>query len=368
MLGADALLNMRVDDSFRQHFDGTLQQVFLYITDRCDLTCKHCLYKTTLASRDIGSRICCQLLRVFSSLGARKLTLIGGEPTLYGCKEGWRSLLEVIDEAARLGYEYVRLDTNGQFRGDLLQASTFTQLDDLAFSLDGHNAETNDGLRGPGTFSKCVKRIREAVALGYHVTVTTCVHTANQDRLEEMVELCTELGVQELNFHPLFIMGVDRDRFTGTVHISPDDWGKLYWGVRRRIDDGAYNVGVRVPQRFVSTSKYREHPEKYDYCPVRLGERVLVHPDRLIRICALCIGSRYHVATYDTDRIEWSPYNNELQKRRLARMPCMSQTRDFGDLVPLCISYKPYQNEFVWRNQRYDEMDFRDAPRNTSSS
>lgn len=37
-----------IDPKFRDYFEKRLQQVFLYITDECNLRCIHCLYKPHL--------------------------------------------------------------------------------------------------------------------------------------------------------------------------------------------------------------------------------------------------------------------------------------------------------------------------------
>ena len=61
-----------------------VQQVFLYITDECNLRCEQCLYKPLLTSgREIGYEIAVGLLDWLRSMGAVKLSLIGGEPTRH---------------------------------------------------------------------------------------------------------------------------------------------------------------------------------------------------------------------------------------------------------------------------------------------
>ena len=76
-----------VDTRFREHFRG-LQQVFLYVTDECNLRCIHCLYRPNVAfhlkEKEIEPETARALVSAFGELGARKLTILGGEPTLYG--------------------------------------------------------------------------------------------------------------------------------------------------------------------------------------------------------------------------------------------------------------------------------------------
>ncbi len=44
---------MRVDKAFHDYFKDSLRQIFLYITDRCNLRCEHCLYKTTISNLEM---------------------------------------------------------------------------------------------------------------------------------------------------------------------------------------------------------------------------------------------------------------------------------------------------------------------------
>lgn len=105
-----------IDSKFKEHFQN-LKQVFLYITDECDLRCIHCLYKPDLTfhlkEKEIELETALALISDFKEMGASKLTIMGGEATLYGASQDWKPLLTVIKKAKNLGYEYVRLDTNG---------------------------------------------------------------------------------------------------------------------------------------------------------------------------------------------------------------------------------------------------------------
>ena len=89
-------------------------------------------------------------------MGASKVTFLGGEPTIYGYRKGGKPLLALIKGTRQLGYEYIRLDTNGQKTRQFLLHDDFRKLDEIAFSLDGFSPETNDPLRGSGTFIRAV--------------------------------------------------------------------------------------------------------------------------------------------------------------------------------------------------------------------
>src|SRR3989304_8110185 len=98
---------MDYDPRFLEYFDGHLRQIYLYVTDVCGLRCEQCLYKTTLANRELDHRAALQFIADFRLMGAEKMTLIGGEPFLYGRGSGGRALLELIEQAGRVGYKYI---------------------------------------------------------------------------------------------------------------------------------------------------------------------------------------------------------------------------------------------------------------------
>lgn len=353
-----------VDQSFAAHFQK-LHQVFMYITDRCNLECEQCIYKPSIShfiNEEIELETALNLLLTFQRIGASKVTFLGGEPTLYGHRNGGKPLLDLIGGTRELGYEYIRLDTNGQKTKQFLSEDDFRKLDEIAFSLDGYSPETNDPLRGRGTFIRAVDAIREALQLGYRVTITCCVQKLflerdHQDtlRLETMIRFAQTLGVAQINFHDLFKVGIPMDTWTGNFAPSPQEWMPVYKEIADKVRDKDFQISVRLPQCFVTKEEFARNPEFYGYCPVKLGERVMVHPNGTIRICSNLICTGYGVARYDHQRIEWDHSDgNEMKGHDLTRnTPCTNRSRHrkYGDLVPVCFSFKPGQEEFVWQHR-----------------
>ena len=355
-----------IDQRFRDYFRNRLKQVFLYITDECNLRCVHCLYKPDLIfhlkEKEIEVNTALALISDFREMGASKLTIMGGEPTLYGASQEWKPLLKVISEAKNLGYEYVRIDTNGQFDEKLLEKEEFKNLDEISFSLDGPTPEINDPIRGKGSFQKCVSNIKKAIALGYTVDLTCCIHKGLIQRdsdgnlfLDRMIRFAESLEVHRINFHDLFKTGIPRDTWTGAIDISLEEWINVWAEIQKNIESGRYRIPIRIPQSFVSKEEFDRYPQYYGYCPVKLGERVLVHPNGIIRICALMIGTPYGIARFYENKIVWDESStNELRDHKLEEYtPCTNQSKSksFGDFVPLCVSFKPKQDEFIWQQK-----------------
>lgn len=353
-----------MDKRFATHFKE-LKQVFMYITDRCNIGCEQCIYKPSInhyINEEIPLNTALSLLRTFKKLGASKVTFLGGEPTLYGHRENGQPLLDLIQSTKDMGFDYVRLDTNGQVISHLLKEENFQNLDELAFSLDGFSVETNDILRGEGTFEKAVKHIKEALKKEYKVTITCCVHkkllTKNEDNIyliEKMIRFSENLGISQINFHDLFKAGVPMDTWTGNFETTPEEWVVMYDELSAKIENNEFNIDVRLPQCFVEKEIFESKPEYFGYCPVKLGERVMVHPNGIIRICSNLICTGFGTARYENGKILWdNTGNNEIEGHELDKnTPCTNRSRHrkYGKLVPLCFSFKPEQKEHVWQTR-----------------
>lgn len=353
-----------VDEKFCEHFKQ-LKQVFMYITDKCNISCAQCIYKPSInhyINEEIPLDEALSLLKFFKHLGASKVTFLGGEPTLYGHKVNQKPLLDLIQKTKLIGYDYVRLDTNGQTLSRLLPEFKFKQLDEIAFSLDGFSTETNDPLRGNGTFEKAVENIKQSIDMSYKVTITCCAHktllkkgTDNLYLIEKMIRFAEELGVSQINFHDLFKTGVPMDTWTGDFAPSPEEWVVMYDELSKKILADKFKIEIRLPQCFVSKNTFDYNPKYYGYCPVKLGERVMVHPNGTIRICSNLICTGFKTAKYEDKIILWdNSHNNEIAGHQLYQdTPCTNRSRHrkYGDLVPLCFSFKPHQNEYIWKTK-----------------
>lgn len=358
--------NFNIDSKFVDYFAGRLKQIFLYITDDCQLSCKQCLYKPNLVfhvgNKEIPQKTAIALISDFREMGAIKLSILGGEPTLYGDTQNHRQLKTIIKTAKELGYQYVRMDTNGQFEDDLFAKGVFADLDEISFSLDGFSPETHDLMRGKGTFLKCVSNIRMAIKLGYKVDLTCCIHRGLVKRnskgellVDSMIRFVESLGIGRLNFHILFKPGFPMDTWTQETNVPWEQWVEIYREIHENIQNGKYNIAVRIPQRLVKKEEFEKSPEYYGFCPAKLGERVLVHPNGIIRICSGMLSTPYGVARFHDNKIVWDDgYTNELQDHNINSLtPCVNQSKggDFDGYVPLCFSFKPRQKEFIWREE-----------------
>ena len=146
----------------------SLRYLLLHITDRCNLSCRHCFIgesgNTDLPLEDIEAAV-----EEFEGMQGLRLLISGGEPLLH------RKFWEINDFVADRDLRSVLL-TNGT----LIDRQTAARLkvQEVQVSLDGLR-EAHDYIRGEGHFERSVEAVQLLADAGLQVSVATMVHSRN---------------------------------------------------------------------------------------------------------------------------------------------------------------------------------------------
>jgi radical SAM protein with 4Fe4S-binding SPASM domain len=203
------------------HLVGPLA-VHLEIVGACNLTCAHCFagvlprnhHPLTLPELD-------GLFGDLARLGSLRLGLTGGEPLLR------KDLFDVLDAATGHGL-HPCLTTNGL----LLTEEIARRLGErplvwLNVSLEGPSAETNDAVRGAGTFAAVVEKLK---LLGRHArfTLAFTITRLNAHLVKECADLAYRVAAHTAVFRPLYPAGIALDhldlmpsfaQYTGALRV-----------------------------------------------------------------------------------------------------------------------------------------------------
>lgn len=160
-------------------------QTVLFITDKCNLKCKHCsVYGITGAKHRPFNDIVADLQWAYNE-GSRFIDLEGGEPTLY--KDGDKDLNDVIAAAKQIGFFSITITTNAQ------QPFDWVNMDSLWVSMDGVG-KYHDLIRGEGAFARLEQNIalfqahQPTKGRKRSLTVNMVVNKLNIDSLEHALE------------------------------------------------------------------------------------------------------------------------------------------------------------------------------------
>jgi molybdenum cofactor biosynthesis enzyme MoaA len=195
----------------------------------CNLACTHCFISCSPTNRThehLSLARVEEALREARELGVKEYYFTGGEPFLNPEME------QIL--AAALAQGPATVLTNGLLldaarcdRLAALAAQAWYSLD-VRISLDGWSAQSNDPIRGVGTFARIVEAIARLHRAGINPVITvTEVHaeTRTDAGKERFLGLLRELGIHKprLKVLPVFQLGAEVER-TGGAYAS---WQRL---------------------------------------------------------------------------------------------------------------------------------------------
>lgn len=282
-------------------FSKKFTNIFFHILTQCNLRCRHCYInpdqhgKQTLSLSDIES-----WLRVFSTCReSANLIFLGGEPTLHP------DLSFAIKKARELGFGSVTVDTNGYLFNDILQRVTPEEVDYFSFSLDGPDPETNDPIRGRGSFEKCVSGICKAVSRGFHASLIYTVSRTNINQLHRMPAMLEKWGVKRLFIQVIGLRGQSARAAktpADALQVSYDQWLSVVPNVAK----AAAQMGLMVSWPKV----YLESHEPFSCAGVE-ADNYFIFPNGRVYRCPLCEDYPLHSLRIRENRLEKMPPINE---------------------------------------------------------
>ncbi len=180
------------------------------VTRKCNLRCKSCLFSCNDAALDeLTTTEIMGLIDEFARMNYEWLKLTGGEALLR------KDIFQIIDYAKDKGLK-VRLNSNCE----LIDRKVARKLnvDLVQASVDGLE-ETNDWLRGEGTFKRTMDAIGFLVDNDIAVHSNTVVTQHNRDELLGLCDMLSSKGVCDLGFSRMIGTGRGSEVYD-ELHLS----------------------------------------------------------------------------------------------------------------------------------------------------
>lgn len=168
-------------------------QTVLFITDKCNLRCKHCSVYGSAGYRQRSFADIMEDMKASYKAGSRFIDLEGGEPTLW--KEDGKTINDIIDAAIDMGFFSVTVTTNAQ------QDFSWIHPNSIWVSMDGVGSY-HDAVRGEGTFARLEENIKNSGK--HHICVNMVVNSLNWECLDQAIEYAKKSKYIEqisINFH-----------------------------------------------------------------------------------------------------------------------------------------------------------------------
>ena len=157
-----------------------IKSLFVEITNRCNLKCKHCYNNSGGAKNDqIPLSIVSNIIGEARTLGVAKICISGGEPFLH---HDISAIIRTCDEAEI----QTQLITNGLLLSNYLPELLRTRYISLQISIDGTEL-SHDILRGKGAFSRTDSSIR-AIHGQIPWNLKCTINNYNKDDVKSIIE------------------------------------------------------------------------------------------------------------------------------------------------------------------------------------
>ncbi|TSC95358.1 MAG: radical SAM domain-containing protein [Parcubacteria group bacterium Athens1014_10] len=312
--------------------------IFLYITERCQLRCRHCYMGDRLSNpKEMSLEKIIKILNYFKVIGHYKLYLLGGEPLLHP------QIKEIITIANKIGYEVV-VTSNGQFDKKILQDYTPELIHSFSFSIESSNKKTHDYIRGKGTFKRLIDNIKIVQSQGYQARIVSTVSNINVNKLTDLIDYSARvLKVSMLSFHYFSPIGQGEEYINKL--ILPEDWINFC----KEIEEYPIpeNFWVYYPPTFVYSDELSYLTERgYKGCTARWVERLAILPSGQIYACSVFFDTNMNFALWRNKKMEIrDSKNTELRSVYKVNdncMDCPNKNQCFGG----CGAYRDLKKKF----------------------
>lgn len=161
------------------------------ITSACNLNCLHCREKVIQnIKNDLTINECKNLIDQIVDFNTHTLSIAGGEPLLSPSIEG-------VLKYASGKFKRLVISSNGTMIDKQKALMLSKYITNVQISIDGHNAEMHDYIRGKGVFAKAIQAIKNLQEVGVKVGIRLTLCQLNKNFVLEYIDLAKNLGLPD---------------------------------------------------------------------------------------------------------------------------------------------------------------------------
>ena len=215
-----------------------------HITNRCNLRCTHCYQEDYSDANELSfdglKRIANEIIGTLSKWNKRgDIAITGGEPLV---KEEMFPLIHYLESADEIS----SLDILSN--GTLINKSIVEQIQCLKkircvqISLEGASPESNDVIRGKGTFEKAMASIRLLRKSGISVNIMFTLQRRNMEDIPAIIDLAIAEGIMALTIERFVPIG-SGGRIKNEL-LSPKELKDVFEYIANRAEKEADRGGL----------------------------------------------------------------------------------------------------------------------------
>jgi len=262
-----------------------LEELWLHVTNVCNLTCKHCLVsavkKNKVSDREMSTDEIYGLVDEARVMGTRRFYFSGGEPFL---RDDIFDLIEKVTEKDQLV-----ILSNGSLISryrETIDRLKHKQRIMFQISLEADCEEIHDGLRSKGGFKGAIEGIKTLIDMDMTPVAAMTITKINISRLCDVNRLLQDLGVR---FHHLIWLH-QRGRAADNqgLSVSPQEIAKDL----EELQAVSSRTGVAVTVQKAACARVGGRRSiKNDLCHAGCGT-MAIGPDGESYPCAALVGEK----------------------------------------------------------------------------
>ena len=162
------------------------------LTYACNLQCVHCLSSSGRRDpRELTTEECEAVIDELQRMQVFYINIGGGEPTIR--KDFWHLVRYAVDHGVG-----VKFSTNGSgIDAEVAEQLAESDYVDVQISIDGADADTNDHVRGEGSFATAIQAMEHLQAAGFEGFKISVVMTRhNIPQVDEFKAMADHYGAQ----------------------------------------------------------------------------------------------------------------------------------------------------------------------------
>ena len=276
-------------------FTKSSTNIFFHILTKCNHKCRHCYINPGQHGENtLPLPVIKAWLETFArDSNSKNLIFLGGEPTLHP------DLPAAVEYARNLGFDSITVDTNGYLFHDILSKVKPGAVDYFSFSLDGATRQTNDRIRGAGSFDTCMAGIRQANLKGFATSLIYTVSSANIHEVDMLPTFLKDTGIDRFFMQ---IIGLRGRSAKGSqtwiqdqkLQVEKSQWLDIIPRVARRIAE--FGITVTYPKVFLG------HADNFE-CAGLVADNYFVFPNGRVYRCPLCEDYALHSLIFKNNQL-----------------------------------------------------------------
>lgn len=223
-----------------------LPQAEIKLGELCNNRCVFCISGHLTREKQaplLSAESLKQRVRDAHASGAKRITLLGGEPTIQP------AFREVVRYAVELGFDEIVIFSNGSRTGHTQLMDEVLESDakfEWRFSFQGGNREAHERTTGrKGAFTGLVASLERAAARGQKVTINCCVVKQNYESLPDFPDLLRPYDICHVHVDMLHPGDLPEPRKEDLGEILPR-YSDLAEPLRRMVRGFPESLDVRI--------------------------------------------------------------------------------------------------------------------------